>query len=83
MDKSSPPPSSICVLRLSAIGDVCHAVATVQAIQNQWPNCKITWVIGKIEAQLLVNLDNIEFIIFDKKAGLKGYRDLYYSLKGR
>lgn len=83
MDKNSPPPTSICVLRLSAIGDVCHAVATVQAIQNQWPSTKITWVIGKIEAQLLVNLENIEFVIFDKKAGLKGYRDLYRQLKGR
>ncbi len=76
-------PSSICVVRLSAIGDVCHAVATVQAIQAKWPNCKLTWVIGKVEAQLLVNLPNIEFIIFDKSNGIKAYRDLFKRLKGR
>ncbi len=76
-------PNSICILRLSAIGDVCHAVASVQAIQSQWPEANITWVIGKVEALLLENMDNVEFIIFDKKAGLKGYRHLYHQLKGR
>ncbi len=76
-------PNSICILRLSAIGDVCHAVATVQAIQHRWPEARMTWVIGKIEAKLLANLKGIEFVIFDKKAGLKGYRDLYHQLKGR
>ena len=76
-------PASICILRLSAIGDVCHAVATVQAIQRRWPDANITWVIGKVEAMLLVNLENVEFVVFDKKAGLRGYRDLYRQLKGR
>jgi len=76
-------PKSICILRLSAIGDVCHAVAAVQAIQNRHPEAKITWVIGKVEALLLQNLPNIEFIIFDKKAGLKGYQDLRQQLKNR
>ncbi len=83
MLSENQPVKSICILRLSAIGDVCHAVATVQAIQKSWPECKITWVIGKVEAQLLVNLKNVEFVIFDKKAGIKGYRDLYQALRGR
>lgn len=83
MQPNIPIPSSICILRLSAIGDVSHAVAAVQAIQKHWPTCKITWIIGKVEAQLLVNLDNIEFVVFDKKAGLRGYQDLYRTLKGR
>jgi len=76
-------PKSICILRLSAIGDVCHAVATVQAIQNKHPKAKIIWVIGKVEAILLKNLPNVEFIIFDKKAGLRGYQDLRTKLKGQ
>lgn len=76
-------PHSICLLRLSAIGDVCHAVATVQAIQARWPQAKITWVIGKIEFQLLNGLPGVEFIVFDKKAGLRGYRALYSKMKGR
>ena len=76
-------PKSICILRLSAIGDVCHAVAAAQAIQARWPDAKLTWIIGKVEAQLLKNLSNIEFVVFDKKAGLKGYRDLKAQLKDR
>ncbi|WP_155866741.1 glycosyltransferase family 9 protein [Colwellia sp. PAMC 21821] len=76
-------PKNLCLLRLSAIGDVCHAVAMVQNIQQQWPDTKITWVIGKIEASLLQGLYGVEFVIFDKRAGLKGYRDLRQNLKGR
>jgi heptosyltransferase I len=76
-------PKNLCLLRLSAIGDVCHAVAMVQSIQRQWPKTNITWVIGKIEASLLQGLDGVEFVIFDKRAGLQGYRDLRQKLKGR
>lgn len=77
------PPKNLCLLRLSAIGDVCHAVAMVQLIQKHWPETKITWVIGKVEANLLKNLPNVTFVIFDKKAGLQGYRDLRAALKGQ
>lgn len=74
---------SLCLLRLSAIGDVCHAVAMVQSIQRHYPTVKITWVIGKVEANLLHELPGVEWVIFDKKAGLQGYLDLRRKLKGR
>lgn len=76
-------PKSLCLLRLSALGDVCHAVALVQHIQSSFPDIKITWVIGKVEANLLADLPNVEFIHFDKRAGLKGYKDLRQKMKGR
>src|SRR5690554_5951152 len=79
-------PSSLCILRLSAIGDCCHAIALVQTIQRHWPNTKITWVIGKVEAQLIAaipNLEDIELIVFDKKQGRKAYQQLKSDLKGR
>lgn len=72
---------SICILRLSAIGDVCHAVAVVQAIQQQYPQASITWVIGKIEAQLLQGLPGVQLVIFDKKQGLAAYRKLKADLQ--
>ncbi|EKK9986972.1 glycosyltransferase family 9 protein [Vibrio vulnificus] len=75
-------PSSLCILRLSAIGDVCNTIATVQAIQKQWPDTHITWVTGKLEAQLLQAIDGVEVIVFDKKAGLDGYKSLWKQLKG-
>jgi len=76
-------PKSLCVLRLSAIGDVCHAVAAVQSIQKQWPHTQITWVCGKVEASLLKGLKKVEIIVFDKSAGFKGYSDFSNLMKGQ
>jgi heptosyltransferase I len=47
------PPESICVIRLSAIGDTCHALAVVRAIQDAWPETRLAWIIGKTEAALM------------------------------
>lgn len=74
-------PKHLCVLRLSAIGDVCHAISVVQAIQQHWPNTKITWIVGKVEAQLIHDLPDINVVIFDKKQGLKGMRAVWAQLK--
>ncbi|MGR5133202.1 glycosyltransferase family 9 protein [Vibrio alfacsensis] len=76
-------PNSICFLRLSAIGDVCHATAAIQAVQRHWPSTKITWIVGKVEAQLLQGLENVELIVFDKKQGLSGMISIWRLLKGR
>lgn len=67
---------SICILRLSAIGDVCHAVSVVQSIQRKYPDASITWVIGKVEAQLLEGMPGIELVVFDKKQGRAAYNKL-------
>lgn len=70
----------LCILRLSAIGDVCHAVALVERIQRTRPDIQITWVIGKIEYQLVQDMPNIHFVIFDKKQGNKALKALKVSL---
>jgi len=76
-------PNSICVIRLSAIGDVCHAVSAVQAIQRSQPQAAITWIIGKVEHELVRGLAGVEFIVFDKKAGVRAYTALRKTLYGR
>ncbi len=75
--------NSICILRLSAIGDATHVIPVVLSLQEQVPGIKITWIIGKIEAKLVGDLPGVEFIVFDKKAGWRGYRALRQTLKGR
>ncbi|MFA0067238.1 glycosyltransferase family 9 protein [Vibrio breoganii] len=75
-------PKSLCVLRLSAIGDVCNTIAVIQSIQQQWPETKITWVTGKIEAQLLKSISGIEVIVFDKSLGWNAYTHLWKQLNG-
>lgn len=77
------PPESICVVRLSAIGDTCHALAVVRSIQDTWPETRITWIIGKTEASLLGDIPDIEFIIFDKYAGISEYQKIRARLKSR
>lgn len=79
----TPRYSDICILRLSAIGDVCHGVSAVQAIQKAYPDAKITWVIGKVEAMLLADLPGVELVVFDKKQGKAAYQQLKQSFNGR
>lgn len=77
------PPATLCLLRLSALGDISHTLPIVRTIQKAWPQTKITWVIGKLEHQLVGDIANIEFIIFDKKAGLSAYKQLRQQMRGR
>ncbi|MDH5659492.1 MAG: ADP-heptose--LPS heptosyltransferase I, partial [Gammaproteobacteria bacterium] len=67
------PPKHICILRLSAIGDICHTLPIIRTIQAHWPDTKITWIIGKTEYELIKGIDNIDFIIFNKKFDIKEY----------
>jgi len=77
------PPEHICILRLSAIGDVTHVLPTLRSIQHQWPEAKITWIIGKLEAELVKDIPNVEFIVFDKSQGRSAYTQLRQQLKSR
>ena len=77
----SQPPKSLCILRLSAIGDVCHALALVQHIQAYWPETKITWIIGKTESALMSGLEGVELVPYDKKTGWRGIWALWKFLK--
>src|SRR6185295_4604687 len=70
-------------LRLSAIGDVCHALPVVRTLQDAWPGTRMTWIIGKLEHKLLGHLPDIEFIVFDKKLGRAAYAALHRALRGR
>ncbi len=61
----------MCLLRLSAIGDVCHALAALRTLQAAWPQTRFTWIIGRLEAKLMTAIvPEVEFITFDKSAML-------------
>ena len=76
-------PSSLCLLRLSAIGDVTHILPIVRTLQHYWPETKITWVIGRLEHQLIEDIEGVEFVVFDKALGLNAYKILWSQLRGR
>jgi heptosyltransferase I len=81
--KKISAPESICVLRLSAIGDCCHTLPVVRTLQAHWPATHITWIIGRTEHGLLNGASGIEFITFDKRDPRASMRDIRRQLGGR
>ena len=55
----------------------------MRRLQDNWPQTQITWIIGKTEASLLGDIPEVEFIIFDKRAGRDAYRAVSAQLKGQ
>jgi len=73
----------VCLLRLSALGDVTHALPMVRSLQRARPDMRITWIIGRGEAALMKGLEGVEFIVFDKKGGWPAVQALRRTLAGR
>jgi heptosyltransferase I len=76
-------PRSVCILRLSALGDTCHVVPIVRTLQQAWPTTQLTWIIGRAEARLLSLIDGVEFITVDKRSSLSAVHSLRAQLRGR
>ena len=77
------PPRRLCLVRLSAIGDTCHTVPVVRAIQDAWPDTEITWIIGRVEHSLMQGMDGIRFAVLDKSLGWRGYANLRRQIENR
>lgn len=58
---------NILIVKLSAIGDVVHALPVAHALKHAYPEARITWVVEKPAYDLLTNNPDIdEIMIFDK-----------------
>ena len=55
----------------------------VRTIQKHWPGTGITWIIGKLEATLLGDIEGVEFIVYDKSRRFGALGDLRRALAGR
>ena len=77
------PPASICLLRTSALGDVTHVVPLVRTLQSAWPRTRLTWIVAKLEYKLVGDIPGVEFLVFDKGAGWRGFRALHAQLAAR
>ena len=73
-------PQSLCLLRLSALGDVTHVVPLVRTLQRHWPQVRLHWVIDKAGYKLLEGLEGVVFHTYDKKTGIAGMRALRREL---
>ena len=83
MPNAPLPPSSLCLLRTSAIGDVTHVVPLVRTLQAVWPATKLTWIVGKLENRVVDDLPGVEFVVFDKSKGRAAFSDVKRALGGR
>lgn len=83
---------NILIIKMSSLGDICHALPSLTALRNLSPTAKISWVVNKPFADLLVGhplLD--EVIVIDQQAFTKGnlqaryryYRQLKQELRSK
>jgi heptosyltransferase I len=73
-------PLSLCLLRLSALGDVTHVVPLVRTLRKAWPQLRLDWIIDKGGQKLLEGLEGVAFHAYDKRSGLAGMRALRRQL---
>ena len=53
----------ICIVKLSALGDVIHAMVVLQFLKEQIPNCEIDWVVEEGFKSILENSPHIDNIL--------------------
>lgn len=73
----------MCLVRLSALGDVLMFVPLVRALQRYLPEAKLTWVISPLAYTLVEGMDGVEFIVLDKPKNLADYWRFRRSLRHR
>lgn len=79
-----PTHPRICIVLLSAVGDVVHALPVVNAIKRARPHAHITWLLQEAGASLLEGHPAIdEVLLFQRKAGLAGFVQMALRLRER
>lgn len=74
---------SICIVRLSALGDVLMTVPLIRTLQKNLPQARITWVISRPAYELVEGMAGIEFIVIPKPDSFKDYWAFKKQLKGQ
>ena len=84
---SGPPPESVCIVMLSAIGDAVHVLPVVTALKRAWPTTRITWIVQPGAHALVDGHPDVdELIVFRRRRGpgaLAPYMALRRTLRGR
>ncbi len=82
-----PPPRSVVIVMLSALGDAVHVLPVANALRRAWPGVRITWIVQPVAHALVAGHEAIDdFIVFRRRRGagaLRSYAELRRALKGR
>lgn len=74
---------SVCILRLSALGDVSHVLPLIRAWRDQRPQDQLSWILGAGEAQLLAGTEGVHLLPYRKRDGFAGMRALWQQQADR
>lgn len=78
------PTTDVCMILLTGIGDVVHGLPVANALKDDDPERRITWVAEPAPAQVLVAHPSVDdVVVFHKDRGLAGVVDLWQSFRGR
>lgn len=76
-------PQSICIVRLSALGDVLMTVPLVRTLQSNMPNTRITWVISEPAYALVAGMNDVDFVLIEKPNHLGDYWRFWQRMRHR
>jgi heptosyltransferase I len=72
----------VCLVLMSAAGDVVHALPVVNAIKRQHPAAHITWVLQPGPATLVRGHPNVdEIVLFDRSKGMGAFLETRRALR--
>lgn len=74
---------SICIVRLSALGDVLMALPLARLLQKHYPEASLSWVISRPAFDLVEGISDIEWIVIDKPNSIRDYWRFSKRMKGR
>lgn len=74
--------ANILIVKLSAIGDVVHALPVAHALKRCFPGCRITWVVEKPSRELLLDNPCVDEVILFEKPRFKSLQGLWRHAPG-
>jgi len=82
-----PPPRSVVIVMLSALGDAVHVLPVANALKRHWPETRLTWIIQPVPHDLVRGHEAVdEFVVFRRRRGMaawRSYAELSRTLTGR
>jgi heptosyltransferase I len=78
------PSRDVCIVLLTGLGDVIHGLPLVNALKDDDPARRITWVVEPMPSAALRHHPSIDqVVVYQKKRGMRGVMELRRDVAGR
>jgi heptosyltransferase I len=74
-------PSSIAVLRMSALGDVVMTLPLLRTLQKAYPRAQLHWIVSRPFHTIVEGVSGVNLIVIDKPRGPLSYWRLWRQLR--